>query len=385
MTGARPPPREEFWALRDIDFDIARGEAVGIIGRNGAGKSTLLKILSRITAPTAGEVRLRGRVASLLEVGTGFHPELTGRENIFLNGAIMGMKRAEIRAQFDAIVAFADVDRFLDTPVKYYSTGMHVRLAFAVAAHLRPEILLIDEVLAVGDGAFQKKCMGKIEDVASGGRSVLFVSHNLAAVARLCSRAILLHEGRVVASGPVPSVLAEYVGGATGHSPTYVDFRRGSRSLPGSEDARLLAARVSSQGMTAASADIRRPVHLEIDFEVLQARMAVHAIAQLHDEFGHCLFTTMDCLDAESRAPRPPGCYRAIVEIPGNFLTEGWLSVDIGLWSHEPVAVHAHERGLLSFQVIDASEGDGARGNYVGPLPGVIRPTLAWHTQRISS
>jgi lipopolysaccharide transport system ATP-binding protein len=205
---------ETFWALRDVSLDVARGEVIGIIGRNGAGKSTLLKILTRITEPTAGRIRMRGRVAALLEVGTGFHPELTGRENIFLNGAILGMKRAEIARRFDAIAAFAEVDKFLDTPVKWYSSGMYVRLAFAVAAHLEPEVLIVDEVLAVGDAEFQKKCLGRMHEVSAGdGRTVLFVSHNMAAVAGLCSRAVLLEGGQVAATGPADEVIGRYLGG----------------------------------------------------------------------------------------------------------------------------------------------------------------------------
>ena len=203
--------REEFWALRDVSFDIRPGEVTGIIGRNGAGKSTLLKILSRITEPTTGEVRLGGRVASLLEVGTGFHPELTGRENVFLNGTILGMSRSEIRRKFDEIVAFAEVEKFLDTPVKRYSSGMYMRLAFAVAAHLEPEILIVDEVLAVGDAEFQKKCLGKMGDVARGGRTVLFVSHNMSAVQALCSKAILLQGGQVERMGATGPIVAEYL------------------------------------------------------------------------------------------------------------------------------------------------------------------------------
>ena len=205
---------DDFWALRDVSFDVTAGEVVGIVGRNGAGKSTLLKILSRITEPTAGRVTLRGRVASLLEVGTGFHPELTGRENIFLNGAILGMTRAEIRRNFDSIVSFAEVERFLDTPVKRYSSGMYVRLAFAVAAHLEPDILVIDEVLAVGDAEFQKKSLGKMHDASRGGRTVLFVSHNMAAVQTLCSRAIWLDRGQVAAAGATAPVLSQYLQGA---------------------------------------------------------------------------------------------------------------------------------------------------------------------------
>jgi lipopolysaccharide transport system ATP-binding protein len=202
---------ESFWALKDISFEIEEGEVVGIIGRNGAGKSTLLKVLSQITDPTEGEVRLRGRVASLLEVGTGFHPELSGRENVFLNGAILGMPHREIRAKFDAIVAFAEVEKFIDTPVKHYSSGMYVRLAFAVAAYLEPEILIVDEVLAVGDSAFQKRCLGKMGEVARGGRTVLFVSHNLPAISALCSRGLLLAQGRVIGDGSASAIISQYL------------------------------------------------------------------------------------------------------------------------------------------------------------------------------
>ncbi len=205
------PPVEEFWALKDVSFEIKHGDVVGIVGRNGAGKSTLLKLLSRITEPTTGRIRLRGRVASLLEVGTGFHPELTGRENIFLNGAILGMSKAEITRKFDEIVAFAEVERFLDTPVKRYSSGMYVRLAFAVAAHLEPEILIVDEVLAVGDASFQKKCLGKMQDVSKGGRTVLFVSHNMGAVTTLCRTGIWMQQGRLIKSGPARQIVDEYL------------------------------------------------------------------------------------------------------------------------------------------------------------------------------
>jgi lipopolysaccharide transport system ATP-binding protein len=210
-TPQHDPTHEEFWALKDVSFDIQQGDRVGIIGRNGAGKSTLLKILSRITEPTSGKISIKGRVASLLEVGTGFHPELTGRENIYLNGAILGMSRAEISSKFDEIVAFAEVERFLDTPVKRYSSGMYVRLAFAVAAHLEPEILIVDEVLAVGDAQFQKKCMGKMNDVGKEGRTVLFVSHNMGALRNLCERAILLRDGSLAAEGDTEIVISEYV------------------------------------------------------------------------------------------------------------------------------------------------------------------------------
>jgi len=217
------PTKEEFWALQDVSFDIQQGDRVGIIGRNGAGKSTLLKILSRITDPTEGQIRIRGRVASLLEVGTGFHPELTGRENIFLNGAILGMGKAEIQRKFDEIVAFAEVERFLDTPVKRYSSGMYVRLAFAVAAHLEPEILIVDEVLAVGDAQFQQKCLGKMQDVGQSGKTVLFVSHNMGSISTLCNQGIYLKQGQVVYSGSIHDTIKTYV----------LAFQRGESQTPG--------------------------------------------------------------------------------------------------------------------------------------------------------
>ncbi|MBR8826522.1 MAG: ABC transporter ATP-binding protein [Gomphosphaeria aponina SAG 52.96 = DSM 107014] len=221
------PNLEEFWALKDVSFEVKQGEVIGIIGRNGAGKSTLLKILSRITEPTTGKIKIKGRVASLLEVGTGFHPELTGRENIFLNGAILGMSKAEIKKKFDEIVAFAEVEKFLDTPVKRYSSGMYVRLAFAVAAHLEPEILVVDEVLAVGDAAFQKKCLGKMGDVATKeGRTVLFVSHNMEAVSNLCKKAILLKHGKVILEGNTFDAIQRYIQDSISYSQTSLDKRK---------------------------------------------------------------------------------------------------------------------------------------------------------------
>ncbi len=221
----RRPPDQAFWALKDVSFEIGKGEVVGIVGRNGAGKSTLLKILSRVVEPTGGTVRMRGRVASLLEVGTGFHPELSGRENIYMNGAILGMRKAEIDRRFDEIVEFAEISKFLDTPAKRYSSGMYVRLAFAVAAHLEPEILIVDEVLAVGDFAFQKKCLGKMHDVAAGdGRTILFVSHNLSALTQLCSRAVLLENGLVTSVGPVKEIVENYLKAGLTHNPAQAHF-----------------------------------------------------------------------------------------------------------------------------------------------------------------
>jgi lipopolysaccharide transport system ATP-binding protein len=265
-AAAEGPAVEDFWALRDVNFEVAEGEVVGVIGRNGAGKSTLLKVISRITEPTEGRIRLRGRVASLLEVGTGFHPELTGRENIFLNGAILGMSTAEIRAKFDEIVAFAEVEKFLDTPVKHYSSGMYVRLAFAVAAHLEPEILIVDEVLAVGDAQFQKKCLGKMRDVAEhSGRTVLFVSHNLAAVEHLCSSAIFLQQGRLRYRGSTTEALDAYREGMQSHKAESADSRSWTRP-PWAKPVIVRSTLAAATGTPAMSFGIGDPMRINVEF-----------------------------------------------------------------------------------------------------------------------
>ncbi len=256
------------WALKDVSFDVQRGEVLGLIGRNGAGKSTLLKVLSEITYPTEGRVEIRGRVGSLLEVGTGFHPELTGRENIFLNGAILGMTRAEITRKFDEIVSFAEVEKFIDTPVKRYSSGMYVRLAFAVAAHLEPEILLVDEVLAVGDTQFQKKCMGKMGDVARGeGRTIIFVSHNMAAIEALCERCILLDGGRVAADGPVEQVISAYQAAGAEASGAGIDLSRHPGRRAGSVPLMRRAAVLGEPGAPGAPVHPGSSVAIQVDFE----------------------------------------------------------------------------------------------------------------------
>jgi lipopolysaccharide transport system ATP-binding protein len=287
--GPAPAAPGEFWALRDVSFEVRRGEVLGIIGRNGAGKSTLLKILSRITEPAVGRIRLRGRVASLLEVGTGFHPELSGRENVYLNGAILGMTRAEIRQRFDAIVEFAEVERFIDTPVKRYSSGMYVRLAFSVAAHLEPDILIIDEVLAVGDASFQRKCLGKLESATrSEGRTILFVSHNLAAVRQLCSRALLLQGGRLVADGTPTETIGQYMrlmpasrGGAT------------YRHIAGDGRVRISALRFdhATTGVEPVYA-IFENITLAIDFDVKSEIEAAEFFLLIYAEDGECLAAT---------------------------------------------------------------------------------------------
>lgn len=267
---------ETFWALKDVSFQVESGEVVGIVGRNGAGKSTLLKILSRIVEPTEGEAEIHGRVGSLLEVGTGFHPELTGRENIFLNGAILGMRRSEIWRRFDEIVAFAEIEKFLDTPVKHYSSGMYVRLAFAVAAHLEPEILLVDEVLAVGDAAFQKKCLGRMQDVAKGGRAVLFVSHNMAAITSLCTRGLLIDNGRLVLSGSPHSVVEEYLSSSRTYASLPVSERkdRGGNGRIRFTNVSILNNRLESVECATSGQDIA----ISLEYDIVDSRKLENAV-----------------------------------------------------------------------------------------------------------
>ena len=290
---------KEFWALRDVSFDVQPGEVVGIIGKNGAGKSTLLKILSRITQQTSGEITLRGRVASLLEVGTGFHPDLSGRENIFLNGAILGMSKAEIRRKFDEIVAFAEVEQFIDTPVKRYSSGMYVRLAFAVAAHLEPEILIVDEVLAVGDASFQKKCLGKMRDVSSREhRTVLFVSHNMAAIQALCERAVLLQDGRVADDGTAPQVALRYLAAVNEAATTEVSARTDRR---GDGSIRLTAARVSAADGSALITSGSR-LRVVLDYESASPVRRLNMIIGLYTDTGLGVYG----LDSDATHELPP-------------------------------------------------------------------------------
>jgi lipopolysaccharide transport system ATP-binding protein len=366
------------WALRDASFEVKQGEVVGLIGRNGAGKSTLLKILSRITEPTCGYVDLNGRISSLLEVGTGFHHELTGRENIFLNGAILGMRKNEIQRKFDEIVAFSQIERFLDTPVKHYSSGMYVRLAFAVAAHLEPEILLVDEVLAVGDARFQKKCLNKMEDVAHSGRTVVFVSHNMAAVTRICPRAILLDDGRVVGDGPAHQVVSAYLGGGLG---TKACREWENDQAPRGEVCRLRAVRVRTRdGRISEAVDIREPIGIEIEFDVTEpGHMLLPAFGLWNDE-AILVLAAVDVDPTWRRRPRPVGKYVATGWIPGNFLAEGNMLVDVSIHAIEPLVVQVAARSVVGFQVIDTLDGDSARGDWGPNFPGVVRPMLDWST-----
>ena len=381
--GAVASSVETFWALKEVSFEVRKGEAVGIIGRNGAGKSTLLKILSRITEPTEGRVDIHGRVGSLLEVGTGFHNELTGRENIFLNGAILGMRKTEIRRKFDEIVAFAEVQRFIDTPVKHYSTGMYLRLAFSVAAHLEPEILIIDEVLAVGDAEFQKKCLDQMENVGQQGRTVIFVSHNMPAIARLCERAVLLNEGGLLKDGPSHQVIGAYLNSGIGTSAVreWHDLTK----APGTDVVRLCAMRLrGADGRITDRLDIRESIGLEMEYVVLKDGYVVIPHFSVHNEGGLQLFTIVDT-DSEWRGRRrPAGRYISTAWIPGNFLRDGTIIVGPAVNTVHPSILHFHARDAVAFCVIDSFDGNSARGDFPGVLNGVVRPILHWATQRIN-
>ena len=386
LTGKEhKPPEEEIWAVKDVTFSVEQGEVLGIIGRNGAGKSTLLKLLTRITTPTAGQAVIRGRVGSLLEVGTGFHPELTGRENVYLNGAILGMGRREITRKLPEIVDFAGVATFMDTPVKRYSSGMYVRLAFSVAAHLEPEILLVDEVLSVGDAEFQKRCLGRMEDFSHSGRTVVFVSHQMQTLARLCDRAILLDGGEIVRDGPSDDVVAYYLQSVSGTPSRRVwpDLE----TAPGSDRARLREVRVVDvDGELTDSVDVRQPVGIEITFTVLRDNIALFPKIKVLDREGDTAFNALDTTDFWDEPPAA-GDYRSTAWIPGNYLNEGLYTVDVAVASLGKSGVHklVHHtatRDAVSFHVFDPGEGDTSRGRFPGHLRGPVRPLLEWTTER---
>jgi lipopolysaccharide transport system ATP-binding protein len=374
-THAPSPPRT-FWALRDVGFSIAAGEMVGIIGQNGAGKSTLLKVLSRITEPTEGEVTIRGRVGSLLEVGTGFHWELTGRENVYLNGAILGMRRAEVARKFDEIVAFSGVEAFLDTPVKHYSSGMYMRLAFAVAAHLEPDILIVDEVLAVGDAAFQKKCLGKMGDVAKDGRTVLFVSHNLGAIRSLCTRGLVLEAGRVQFDGTSDEAIARYLAlsAAGGASDGRIGFEPGLAF----DGLVLHGVRiVDSTGGVRALYDATEPIRVEVDYELRVGLRAVRTVLALATQEGDLAFQSTDHSTLE--VEQPPGRYRVSCTLPGGLLNRRMYVLEVS-FDVPGERIVAPRRPYLSFVV----SGGGNHGStFPEPWPGVVCPKLAWEAKRL--
>jgi lipopolysaccharide transport system ATP-binding protein len=362
--GGSDEAEETLWALRDVGFEVMPGEAVGIIGRNGSGKSTLLKILSRVTEPTTGRAELYGRVGSLIEVGTGFHPELTGRENIYLNGAILGMKRREIDRKFDEIVAFAEIEKYLDTPVKHYSSGMYMRLGFAVAAHLDTEILIIDEVLAVGDAAFQKKCLGKMEDSAREGRTVLFVSHDMSSVQALCSRSILLDKGQLMVEGRVSEVVERY-------SLTGMDTNRSSVAFPENTDLRIQF--LHAELVDGVDAEGREVVQLYCKYLARTELESVLLCVEVRNAADATVFYSNDELLRHYRKRRP-GVHTVELSIPKYLLAPGRYSVTIGFW--EPGRLPEHfpsER--LSFRREDSPTRLSAHGV---PWPGLLYLPDTW-------
>jgi lipopolysaccharide transport system ATP-binding protein len=365
---------ETIWALKDVSFDVKEGEVLGIIGRNGAGKSTLLKVLSRITEPTEGEVKIKGRVGSLLEVGTGFHPELTGRENIYLNGAILGMKKEEIKKKFDEMVAFAEIEKFLDTPVKRYSSGMYVRLAFAVAAHFEPEILIVDEVLAVGDAQFQKRCLGKMGDVAKGGRTVLFVSHNMGAVKALCQRALLLHEGCVVEDGETEQVIGTYLYHDISESETKGQvIWEDESTAPGGVEIKLLAVRLLSRdGKITDTFSEDADIHVEIFYKIIKPLKGMCIIFNLLTQEGEVVFVSTDYnYQPENMLP---GLYKSVCNIPGGLLNTKTYILKIG-GGIPRVKFTIPLQECLTFIVKGVKSQDFYS---IKQWPGAIRPKLKW-------
>jgi lipopolysaccharide transport system ATP-binding protein len=368
-------PDELIWALKNVSFEVKHGEVIGIIGRNGSGKSTLLKILSQITDPTEGHATVYGRVGSLLEVGTGFHPELTGRENIYLNGAILGMSKVEINRKFDEIVDFAEIEKFIDTQVKHYSSGMYMRLAFAVAAHLEPEILLIDEVLAVGDALFQKKCLGKMENVAKEGRTVLFVSHNMTSIVQLCKNAILLQSGILCANGIVQEVVDNYIAsGIEIGSEISWNFDK----APGNETVKIKSIRILDKNKKVSSNYyISDPITIEMDFWCMSSGARLNPSFHVLNVYNVCIFATGNSDDPVWGAKQySPGLYRSKCVIPGRLLNSGNYHVSAFVTKDHVIAAQKEE--IVSFQVHDDGVG---RGDYTGVWIGVIRPSLPWNIE----
>ncbi len=373
-AGKSVDTKQDFWALKNVSFEVQQGDRLGLVGANGAGKSTLLKILSQITEPTTGSVRIRGRMASLLEVGTGFHPELTGRENIFLNGAILGMKKTEIHRQFDAIVDFAGIEKFIDTPVKRYSSGMYVRLGFAIAAHLEPEILVVDEVLAVGDADFQKKSIGKMRDVSSSGRTLLFVSHNLTAVQGLCDKGAYLRSGELIRFGPIDEVITEYVKNVSKFQleQSWTD----PDQAPGNDFVKIKTIRlVPDESHTRPNLDTTTPFRLELEYWNFVENAELNVSIFLYSMTGECVFNIGD----EAQFYRK-GTVKSVCEIPGDFLNDGSYYISVMIVRERLAPVYFFE-DAIAFDIIDYREGT----DWVGKWPGAIRPKMirvkSWQTE----
>jgi lipopolysaccharide transport system ATP-binding protein len=364
---------ETFWALKDVSLEVKEGEVLGLIGRNGAGKTTLLKILSRITKPTTGWAEIHGRVGSLLEVGTGFHFELTGRENIFLSGAVLGMNKREIERKFDEIVEFAEIDRFIDTPVKHYSSGMYLRLAFAVAAHLDPEILLVDEVLAVGDAAFQKKCLGKMGDVSRQGRTIVFVSHNMTALRKLCRRAVWLDGGQVIETGDAGDVINHYLQKNT--VANLESVWEDNLMAPGNERVRLRSVRVIAQTDPGEPITVHTPLRIEFIYWNYMANAVLNVSMLLNNVEEVCVFNV-----GSGFACLPAGLIRHTLEIPGDFLNVGSYYVNMIIVKDASVGI-LFQNNVVAFDVVEGE----VEGHWYGHRPGAVRPKLKWETEVVES
>lgn len=368
---------EEFWALKDINFEIKQGDRIGIIGHNGAGKTTLLKLLSRITHPTTGSIKIKGRIASLLEVGTGFHPELSGRENIYLNGAILGMKRVEIKKKFDEIVDFAEIEKFLDTPVKRYSSGMYVRLAFAVAAHLEPEILLIDEVLAVGDAAFQKKSLGKMEDVSKEGRTILFVSHNMLAIKKLCNNAICLNRSKLEKTGDTESVIDYYLNDNTSLELNFLWDK--TVDAPGNDKIKLNKAEIIVENGSPNDISIGTPFLIQFAYWNLIPDTKINISFTLYNIENIMIFNSTSVFEKTWHGKEfPKGLFNSICKIPENLLNVGRYYVDLFFVKDTSRVIYSHKK-ILSFEIKENVK--FRPGNWHGKHPGIIRPILEWETE----
>ncbi len=372
---------DSIWALQDVSFDIEQGQVIGVVGRNGAGKSTLLKILSRVTEPTRGSVEIYGRVGSLLEVGTGFHPELTGRENIYLNGAILGMKKTEIESKFDEIVSFAEVETFIDTPVKRYSSGMYLRLAFAVAAHLEPEILVVDEVLAVGDADFQRKCLGKMSDVAKQGRTVLFVSHNMSAILRLTQETLVIDKGHLLMRAPTSEAVDFYL--SRGLTQEGQRIWQTDEIPPQAAPFEPVALRLlDGAGHVMDTARTTEPFFLEVEYTLKKAIKGLRVGIYILTSHGEFIFTSFDTDDPqvfEQYPQRAAGSYRSRVQVPANLLNGGRFVVGVNASSYR-IKTYFHDEQALAFNM-DASGAPGT--HWPEPRLGPVRPRLDWQINKI--
>ncbi len=400
LKRGRTAAEREFWALKNVSFELQRGERLGVLGHNGAGKSTLLKILSRVLLPTSGEADLHGRVTSLLEVGTGFNPELTGRQNIFLNAALHGLTREEIDARLDAIIGFSEIGRFVDEPVKHYSTGMRSRLGFAVAAHLDPDILMLDEVLSVGDAAFQRKCLERMEDLTGGGRTLLFVSHATAAVRKFCSRCIWMDHGEIVMDGDAVSVCEAYEAQMSSVNASYrakdVPASPGVKSgtlstgvdsaIDEVQGARLVSAMVlNHEGEPARSVKIHKPCAIELVFDVLAPGRRIEPALHVKDDRGGVRFVAAFTSAEWAGGVNDVGRFRAVAEIPANILNEGLHFVTIALVTADPLVRHEQVERAVSFSAYETDGlqfGESARGNYARAFPGYVRPKLEWRLEK---